>query len=211
MQDDPDLSEDDYFLNVFDDLLWRDNKVLLKMLVFSSLHELHLYQEQTFGDAPVTLLSMPQVERSGNGGNIRPSGVFAVSVDPLYKEQIWDLIKFCLREENQSLMDTSTFQQFPVNRNAMQAAFAKDCEKKDELLHFYYINDEEFTAADPTPEEAQRTMDYIGGITTAVFYNTFLVNIVQEEAGKYFAGDCTEQDAASAIQSRISLYLSEHM
>ena len=36
-------------------------------------------------------------------------------------------------------------------------------------------------------------------------------NIVMEEAQKYFAGDKTEKETVTVIQSRVTLYLEENM
>ena len=49
-------------------------------------------------------------------------------------------------------------------------------------------------------------IDSMGGINE---YDPALDEIVQSEAAKFFAGDQTSQEAAAAIQSRASIYMSE--
>ena len=66
---------------------------------------------------------------------------------------------------------------------------------------------EEVTAA--TAEEAAELTAYIDGITVCGIPDDFIYNIVEEETARYFAGDCTAEDAARMIQSRVSLYLAE--
>ena len=60
-----------------------------------------------------------------------------------------------------------------------------------------------------TQEERDDLERYIRGCTTYMMLDSTVKNIVLEEAGKYFSGDCTAEDAAKAIQSRAALYLSE--
>ena len=61
----------------------------------------------------------------------------------------------------------------------------------------------------PTAEEAAELTAYIDGITVCGIPDEFIYNIVEEETARYFAGDCTAEDAARIIQSRVSLYLAE--
>lgn len=60
-----------------------------------------------------------------------------------------------------------------------------------------------------TQEERDDLERYIRNCSTYMMLDSTVKNIILEEAGKYFAGDCTSDDAAKAIQSRASLYLAE--
>ena len=60
-----------------------------------------------------------------------------------------------------------------------------------------------------TPEERDDLERYIRSCDTYMMLDSTVKNIVLEEAEKYFAGDCTAEDAAKTIQSRAELYLSE--
>ena len=60
-----------------------------------------------------------------------------------------------------------------------------------------------------TQAYADELKAYIEGIRDISVYDTTIMEIVNEEAQKYFAGEQTSQQAADMIQSRASLYLSE--
>ncbi len=65
----------------------------------------------------------------------------------------------------------------------------------------------EYDAA--THEELQNVLAYLDTLHTGVLDDSKLTNIVREESGKYFSGDCTAEEAAKAIQGRAELYLAE--
>jgi len=188
-----------------DDYAFRENRALLYPLPIHSLKSYHATGQVVFGNADVTLTGMP-IGTEGNGGVFAPLGLITVSSSSQYKEEIWEFIKFCLREENQLSDDFG----FPVNRNALSSAMERDQQPPTEMNKFTYSYgdlSEEVTAA--TAEEAAELTAYIDGITVCGIPDDFIYNIVEEETARYFAGDCTAEDAARIIQSRVSLYLAE--
>ena len=69
--------------------------------------------------------------------------------------------------------------------------------------------EEEIKFPNMTQAYADELKAYIEGIRDISVYDTTIMEIVNEEAQKYFAGEQTSQQAADMIQSRASLYLSE--
>lgn len=188
-----------------DDYAFREDRALLYPLQIHSLKSYHATGQIVFGNADVTLTGTP-IGTEGNGGVFAPLGLITVSSSSQYKEEIWEFIKFCLREENQLSDDFG----LPVNRNALAAAMERDQQPPTELnksTYGYGNLSEEVTAA--TAEEAAELTAYIDGITVCGIPDEFIYNIVEEETARYFAGDCTAEDAARIIQSRVSLYLAE--
>ncbi len=188
-----------------DDYAFREDRALLFPLQIHSLKSYHATGQVVFGNADVTLTGTP-IGTEGNGGVFAPLGMITVSSSSQYKEEIWEFIKFCLREENQLSDDFG----LPVNRNALAAAMERDQQPPTELnksTYGYGSLSEEVTAA--TAEEAAELTAYIDGITVCGIPDDFIYNIVEEESAKCFAGDCTAEDAARIIQSRVSLYLAE--
>ena len=51
--------------------------------------------------------------------------------------------------------------------------------------------------------------DYIENVRMLEDIDPTVTEIIRDEAGKYFSDDCSAQDAANAIQGRVSIYLSE--
>ena len=188
-----------------DDYAFREDRALLFPLQIHSLKSCHATGQVVFGNADVTLTGMP-IGTEGNGGVFAPLGLITVSSSSQYKEEIWEFIKFCLREENQLSDDFG----FPVNRKALSAAMERDQQPPTETnksTYGYGNLTEEVTAA--TAEEAAELTAYIDGITVCGISDEFIYNIVEEETARYFAGDCTAEDSARIIQSRVSLYLAE--
>lgn len=60
-----------------------------------------------------------------------------------------------------------------------------------------------------TAEDAQRLLELIDRIETVGVYDETLLQIVEEEAAAYYAGNQTLDTALDMIQSRVSLYLGE--
>ncbi len=62
-----------------------------------------------------------------------------------------------------------------------------------------------------TEEQRDRLLALLDSAQRSSSYDQAIERIVQEEAGAYFAGQRTVEEAASRIQSRAELYLSEQM
>ncbi len=188
-----------------DDYAFREDRALLYPLQIHSLKSYHATGQVVFGNEDVTLTGTP-IGTEGNGGVFAPLELITVSSSSQYKEEIWEFIKFCLREENQLNDDFG----FPVNRKALAAVMEQEQQPPTEMnksTYGYGNLSEEVTAA--TAEEAEELTAYIDGITVCGIPDEFIYNIVEEETARYFAGDCTAEDAARIIQSRVSLYLAE--
>ena len=191
---------------VEDEYALEENRALL---YHSHLYNLQLYHaivQTTFGNADVTLTGAP-FGTEGNGGTFSPGTEIMMSSASAYKEEIWAFIKFCLNEENQ--MPKDAVEIFPVRTDALTATleFAQQSEENSTSYMTYGGKSVELMPA--TAKEADKLLAYIRGITLSDYTDIAVRNIVSEEAGKYFAGDCTAAEAVNVIQSRASLYLAE--
>lgn len=193
--------------DVQDDYVWTQNRALLKEYTLSGLGFYHGERAGYFGNEPMMLLGVPQAEVKGNGGCFTIDSAFVVSINSLYKEEIWQFIKFALNESNQ--MTAAQNYSLPVNRNAMQAHFDKEIAGTTGVEVYYSMNNEQMDFGLPTKQEAEELITAVEGIQICTFQNEKLSNIISEEAGMFFAGDTTAETAAKNIQSRIGLYLAE--
>lgn len=181
---------------VQDDYAFEENRALLLQQSLVELREYAACVQTQFGNADVTLVGTP-LEAEGSGGIFQPTSSYIMMVSSsAHKEEVWEFIKFCLSKENQTA-DSIFSSGFPVHLEALEAAFEKDQQ---------FIDSYHFTA---TKEQADELMAYIKGITVCAYSDETMRNIVSEEAEKYFAGDCTAQEAAGIMQSRVSLHLTE--
>lgn len=192
---------------VRDDYAYRENRALLYPTQIYSLQNFHGTAQCWFDNADVTLTGTPIGEKGNGGVFAAHGGLITVSSASQHKEEIWKFIKFCLREENQLMNEFS----IPVNRNALAKAMEQNQQPVGELdTTWYTIGDEQIEITPATAEEAEKLLSYLEGIALSTgLDDTAIQNIVEEETAKCFAGDCTAEDAAKIIQSRVSLYLAE--
>ncbi len=196
-------------VHMMDDYAWRENRVLLYPASLYTFTDYHGIASIRFAEEAITLTGVPKVDAASNGGYFLPSGTFAVSSNSLYKEEIWEFIKFALQEEKQ-LAKESALYSFPVNREAFHLLFEAEAGRNETLLpRGIFMNEEEYLVGTPTAEEEQQFLQHVEEISAAYVYDLSLNAIVQEEAEMYFSGDCTAQEAAEKIQGRVGLYLAE--
>ncbi len=196
-------------VHMMDDYAWREDRVLLYPTSIYSFTDYHGITSIRFADKPVTLIGVPKAQAESSGGYFLPSGTFAVSSNSVYKQEIWEFIKFALQEEEQ-LAKESALYSFPVNKKAFHLLFETEANRNQQLQPLsIFMNEEEHLVGTPTAAEKQQLLQYIEGISDAYVYDLSLNAIVQEEAEMYFSGDCTAEEAARKIQGRVSLYLAE--
>ncbi len=189
-----------------DESAWKEDRVLLSNGTLYSLLHYQGTRQTLFGNADITLLGAP-----GCGGCIQPNlEEIAVSAQSKNKDVCWEFIKFLLSEENQS-KDLSATAGFPVNLKALENSFSyQRSEAVQEDAYYQMIRDVYAVELPPaSDEETDMLLQYLKGITSCTFTDTFVSDIVMEEAERYFGGDCTAEAAANAIQGRVSNYLSE--
>lgn len=188
-----------------DDYGCRDDRILFCQPNLGDLGDYHFAKEVLFGGEDVTLAGLTCSE--GNGAMVYAGNTMAVSSVSAHKEEAWEFIKFCMQAEN-----CDANYGFPINRAALEQAMTKDIQRDAETEIWTYVMDGvnvEISAA--TQAEADELMVYLEGIKACTFADSKVIAIVQEEAGKYFAGDQTVEACATAIQNRVSIYLAEQM
>ena len=186
---------------VWNEDAYKDDKILLYHYHTLTPHGLH-DAGNTFGTQDVAIAGVPFIGDAWGGGVIRVNCPLVMSSQSKYKELIWEFIKYSLREDNQRML----WADIPVNTALMEEMFRDECNDEPSTGS---VNGVEYTSYPPTPEEAEAVIAFYKNLTYTGLSNTFITDIVREEAGMYFAGDCTAQEAAKRIQGRVSLYLSE--
>ena len=187
------------------DYCYQEDRVLLCPTSLWSLESYHMEHEVTFGNADITLCGI-----GCDGGSLIMTSGIAVSAQSKEKQAAWEFIKFNLQEDQQYFGSEAPVSGFPINRKALKQMLADDTIPHDEHHRASRQMDGvevEYGAA--TQEELAFFQNYLDSLHTSSLDDTKITAIVQEEAGKYFAGDCTAEDAAKAIQGRVSVYLAE--
>jgi len=194
--------------SIMDDYAWQEDRVFLYPTSIYNFTDYHSTASIRFANEPITLIGVPNVAAE-SGGYFLPSGTFAVSSNSLYKDEIWEFIKFALQEEEQ-LAKESKLYSFPVNKNAFHLLFEAEANRNQQLQpQSIFMNEEERLVGTPTAGEEQALLQHIEELSAAYVYDLSLNAIIQEEAEMYFSGDCTAEEAARKIQGRVRLYLAE--
>ena len=183
---------------------FREDAALLHFCDLTTLQSYHILTEGVFGNEAFTLLNVPFCK----GGAIYARSVLSVNHESFYKEQIWDFIKFCLSEEQQMFLNQQD-STLPVNRNAAMAIMQEEMNETDPEKLTWYIADGQIPLSAPTQAEMDAYLAFLEGICSCSNFQRDIILIMCEESDMYFADDCTAEQAAKNIQSRVSLYLAE--
>lgn len=187
------------------------NKTLSAPVYISSYNSMQYNAAQLGGDISVT-----GVPGLNSNPVIAGNGLIMISSKSSHPEAGWQLIKSVLSEEAQTDM-----YQFPVNKAALRKNGEKVIESQyytdengNKVLHEsrYYINGQEVKLP-PIDEKQLAWIDSLMTISevsaSIVGEDTFIMDIVKEEAAAFYAGTNTAEVAANNIQSRVKLYISE--
>lgn len=160
-----------------------------------SYHEEHYL---TFNREDVTLVGYPE-SCGGNGGMYTMNYTIALTSQSDKTEPVWAFIMDELGKKKQSKMCKDTWgdaNSLPLMREPMHNSL---------LAATRGVRD----GGNMTEDEMAVLSDYIEGLRMYKDIDPTISGIIYEESGKYFAGDTDAQGAANAIQSRVTLYLSE--
>ena len=183
--------EQDYFR------FWDSRRLLVPL----TLYETYQYHSIHYGDfrgEEITLVGYPETA-GGNGGRYRMSYLLSLTAQSVMQEQVMDYFLYELSPNLQNkaaLRTSSQAQSIPLHRDAFE-----------NYLKAAGIASPFQSAA--SEDEIRILREYIAGIRMYAEDDPAVSSIIIEEAEKYFSGDQTAEQAASMIQSRCSLYLSE--
>lgn len=139
---------------------------------------------QSFGDDYSLLNAM--------GSAYSLSAALAVSNGSAHKDGAWDFIDYCLSS--------------PLGGQQKQiSAVSATLEAQLELL----ASGKMAYAENVTAGDAAKFRELLENTHAVVGRNPELLTILEEEADRYFAGNCTAEEAAASTQGRAALYMAE--
>lgn len=190
---------------------YREGKTLLAISYLADFSDFNMMEKGTFGE-DITLIGFPAENR--NGSVIDYSMSLAMSSKSQNKEGVWEFLRYFLSYEYQK--DTYCF---PTNlkryeelkQEAMQKPYYYDeNNNKVEYDMTYYIGDTEVIIPPMTEEEIQEFEEFLFSLNQSAVYNEELMNIINEEAAAYYAGQKSAEEVAKVIQSRVRIYVNEN-
>jgi hypothetical protein len=72
------------------------------------------------------------------------------------------------------------------------------------------MNGEEITLDPLSDEQMDRVVAFIESVDSPYYYDSDVLDIVNEELGAYYSGQKSAKDTASVIQNRVQLYVEEN-
>jgi len=201
---------DEYWENY--DSQYREDRTILMGTYISSMNNMSRYINGYFGE-PVNFIGFPT--DSGQGGVISSGNNFVLSSKSANIDGAWEFVRYYLTDEYQDNMEY----QIPVSKKAFDEWAAKGTEKpyyidengdKQEYDDTFYMNGEDIPLPVLTQEQVDEITDYIMSVDKLAYYNEDVLNILNEEAAAYFAGQKSAKDVASVIQSRVQIYVNEN-
>ena len=190
---------------------YRDNRTLLTVQYLSDFTALHYAEAVNFGER-VSFIGFPG--ENGTGASINITQQFAIYSKSANTEGAWAFLRYFLTEEYQDAQYNFPIKLSSLEKLQKQAqepyTYEDENGNKVEMPNTYYIGSEEIDIGYPTQEEADRIMAYISGVTSIYRIDSSLMDIVNEEAGGFFAGQRSVDDVVSVIQNRVKTYLAEN-
>ena len=141
---------------------------------------------------------------SGSGSVVSfGNELYAVSSSSDYKDAAWQFIRQYITEEYQN-----TVYSFPINKEVFENRIAEEMVKDTSNIGVSYNNFSiELEPLSETDAECIRKLVY--GATRSASYDNEVMNIILEEAKKYYSGEKSADETAHIIQSRVSVYVEE--
>jgi ABC-type glycerol-3-phosphate transport system substrate-binding protein len=162
------------------------------------------YVDEMVGD-PV-YIGYPAMD--GGGNMVIYDKSFAISSSTEYPEAVWEFAKLLFDEQYRESLAA-----FPVVQTQLDDYLENATETytmgegdMDTDPYAYLI---EVTEVTEKNRESMRTL--INSLDKLYYRDGTLMSVVKEIAQEYFAGQKTVDETAKAIQSRVSIYLSERM
>lgn len=140
-------------------------------------------------------IGIPRSDGSGSAFIYEQS--FSISSLSEHPDAAWDFVSILMQEDYQLDMVG-----FPIVRDALE----KYLQSGEDIT---YILDGKITVEETTEEDRELTRKLINETDRMVQYDYALMQIIREEAGKYFQDLKTVEEVSESIQERVSLYMAE--
>lgn len=219
--------------NNVDNNFWMDyenayyeGRAVLSQAYVSSFRDVVSTMNYTFRTGEVDLLGYPT--KSGNPIIVDDSASIAMSAKTKLKDGAWSFISSLLSPEYQDKLDWGLPVLSSSLEKMMNQQIESDQERKkqdEEYKNGEMIGDVMLPRAEIAvdmaveseypnlyldEEYANMILEYIRKADMLSRNDTEIMKIINEEAGRFFEGQYTSDQAANAVQSRVSIYVSEN-
>lgn len=190
------------------------DKVLCCELNIHAFQDIQLYETMYKGE--MTLIGYPTADGEGSGCRIDTTDAYAMTARSEHKEGVWEFLEYCLDRDVENGLPTHRGK---LLEKAAAVEYFRDSQGwlqlgLDGLPALKYdttdYNGWPYKYHEVTEEEIATLIYLMDTGQVSATMDDMLWRIIFEEAIPYFQGQKTVEDTASAIQSRVSLYLQEN-
>ena len=194
------------------DSMWREGKAIAQMTNIGDLRNFNSMEKGTFGEE-ITMIGFPSSD--GDGSAIWPGMQFALSDKSRVKDGAWAFLRTFLMDEYQEKIEYL----FPLSIKQLNARVEEAMKKpnytdennqKVEYDETFYVGGVEIPITPISKERADEIVEQLYSFTQVYRLDETLLNIIQEEAAPYFAGQKSAKEVAAIIQSRVQIYVNEN-
>ncbi len=191
------------------DKLFLSDQALLRQSTIRQPIRWHIIRRAYFRDAQITAVGMPMYAgQEGNNGTFLISDSVSVNAQSQYKDAAWNFMKYLLSEDYQKGLTDS----MPIHIGVLDEKLTLATKMSATAEQYRDMTIVNVGAA--SEESMAELRAYICNIGRVSLWNGTdaqerIGTILSEEIERYFAGGCTAEECADAIQSRVSIYLSE--
>ncbi len=210
----PEIVEQDEDYWTYYDSQFREDRTLLMPVSIYNVREMNYNINGYFGE-DVSYVGFPNA--NGNGSVVNCSTGYVISAKSKDIEGAWEFIRYYLTEEYQRSEDLNWG--FPVLKSVFMEKAAEGTKKpyyldengnKVEYDDYFYMNNESFIIDPLTQEQVDDLVAFVQSVDRASYYDQDIMNIINEEAAYFFAGQKTAADVAGIINNRVQLYVNDN-
>lgn len=149
------------------------------------------------------------LSKTGSGVAMFGTVRLAMSANSEYKEGVWEFFRYILGEDYQRSVQTN-----PVNYTALERRLGSEIGAAlNQSLGVFSVDGSAglYSVPIPDPTEAHKALalELASSIDALYQLDPALLDMVENEAARFFAGAISADEAAENIQSRASIYLAE--
>lgn len=193
--------------------LVKEGKILFNE-GWASLDEIQLYEAMYDGD--ITFIGYPNKDKEGSYFQLdNPVGIYSKSE---VKDGAWEFIRTLMTKEyqgmNGNIYNTPTrqdcFDMFIKTRTATEKYTDEFGQEIEPYNSTWGYDDLEVEIKPASQEQVDMYTDLVNSTKKVQDYDESLMEIVQEEAKTYFAGEKSLDETVKIIQNRIETYVNEN-
>lgn len=179
------------------------------------------YKNKSFMPDEATVTGYPTVDGNKRGDNIYSNG-FSIFNTSGNKDAAWEFIKYSLSSEfykNEStfllMLSTKSGIEYRINSSTLGRKYIYLNNKA--TIGYYPTNDNTINFEEKygvgilynTEDLVNEYMTYLESLNNYVYYDESITNVINEEISTYINSNKSIDDTINAIQSRVSIYMSE--